>query len=116
MTDKKIRSIIEQQETYKNIMRKKSLHTKKSIKRAIHAFCDLGGFQMQEIVKVRMYSRDRLTFAGIDLLHLQNAILSLPDRALEAVSQYGYDEPYDKNALEYALVILAEKLKLTVNY
>lgn len=26
---------------------------------------------MQEIVKVRMYSRDRLVFAGIDLLHLQ---------------------------------------------
>ena len=116
MTNKKTCSIINQHEAYVNTMRKKALHTKKSIKKAIHAFCDLGGFQMQQIVKVRMYSRDRLVFAGIDLLRLQDAILSLPDKALEAVSQYGFDEPYDKNALEYALVILAEKLKLTVDY
>lgn len=56
-----------------------------------------------------MYSRDRLVFAGIDLLHLQNAILSLPDKALEAVSQYGYDEPYDKNALEFAIALYCLK-------
>lgn len=114
--EKQNKSIIMKNDEYKAIMKRKTTHTKKSIKKAICAFCDLGGFQMQQIVRVRMYSRDRLTFAGIDLLHLQNAILELPDKALEAVSQYGYNEPYDKQALEYALVILAEKLKLSVYF
>ena len=109
-------NIIENHNEYKKIMKRKQTITKKAIKKAIHAFCDLGGFQMQHIVRLRTYSKDRLIFAGIDLLHLQNAILELPDRALESVSQYGYDEPYCKADLDYALSILSDKLKLNVIY
>lgn len=109
-------NIIKKNNELLKIMKRKQTITKKAIKKAIHAFCDLGGWQMQEIVKLRMYSKDRLVFAGVDLLDLQNAILELPDRALEAVSQYGYDEPYCKADLEYGLSILSDKLKLNVIY
>lgn len=86
--------------------------SKKSIKKAIQGFCYLGGYQLQEIANLRKYSKDRIVYAGIDLLNLQDAILKLPDRALEAVSCFGYNEPYHKSDLEYGIAILRDTLKL----
>ena len=101
---------------YKKIMARRRCMTKKSIKRAIKVFCDLGGYQMTQIANLKKYSKHRLIYSGIDLYELESAILQLPDRAIEAVSQYGFNEPYNKHDLEYALEILANTLKLTVSF
>ncbi len=83
---------------------------KKSIKMAIRMFCDLGGYQMEHNLGLRRHSQHRLVFSGIDLLKLQSEILELPDRALEAASQYGHNEPYNRTDLDVALTILSAKI------
>lgn len=85
---------------------------KKSIKMAVKMFCQLGGYQMESILGLHRHGQHRLVYSGIDLLDLQDAILLLPDRALEAISQYGYDEPYNRTDLDIALQILSNKIGL----
>lgn len=79
----------------------------KSIRQAIKMFCKLGGYQMESTFGLKRYSQHRLIYSGIDLLDLQDQILKLPDRYLEAISQYGFDEPYSRQDFEIAITILS---------
>lgn len=85
---------------------------KKSIKRAVKMFCQLGGYSIESTLGLRRHSQHRLVYSGIDLLDLQDAILQLPNRSLEAISQYGFDEPYNRADLDVALTILSNKILL----
>ncbi len=85
---------------------------KKSIKKAVQMFCKLGGYGIESALGIKPHSQHRLVYSGIDLLDLQDAILRLPDRALEAVSQYGHDEPYNRQDLDIAITILSNTIGL----
>lgn len=85
---------------------------KKSIKRAVKMFCMLGGYNIESALGLKRHSQHRLVYSGIDLLDLQDAILQLPDRSLEAISQFGFDEPYNRADLDIALTILSNKIGL----
>lgn len=84
----------------------------KSIRMAIKMFCQLGGYGMESSLGLKRYSQHRLIYSGIDLIDLQDQILKLPTRYLEAVSQYGFNEPYNRHDLEIAITILVNSYLL----
>ena len=85
---------------------------KKSIKKAIQMYCRLGGYGIEQALGIRRHSQHRLIYSGIDLLDLQDAILKLTERELEAVSQFGYNEPYNRADLDLAIASLSNTIGL----
>ena len=85
---------------------------KKSIKKAIKIWCLLGGYGIESTLDIKRYSQHRLIYSGIDLLKLQDIILKLPDRSIQAVSEYGNNEKYNRYDLDVAITILSNTIDI----